>query len=139
MGLYKTFGTSPKAENAGVWVEVDVTEDNKPIRFLVARQNRVNAKYSATLARVIGPYRQQLANEQVSEALSRQLNIQVFCESVLLGWENVTDRNGKPLTFSIGNAIGLMTELHDLYELLNTKSQSLVLFKDKALEVAVKN
>jgi hypothetical protein len=139
MGLYSTFGTDAKSENAGVWIDVDKTETGETIRFLIARQSRTNQKYAATLARVIGPYRQQLANEMVSEALSNKLNIQVFCESVLLGWENVTDRNGKPLEFNVSNAINLMTELHDLYQLLNAKSQSLVTFKDKSLELVVKN
>jgi hypothetical protein len=139
MGLYKTFGTDAKAENTGVWIDVDTTDDGKPIRFLISRQSRANKKYSETLARVIGPYRQQLVNEQLSESLSRKLNIQVFCESILLGWENVQDRDGNDIAYNIGNSVKLMTDLHDLYELLNSKSTSLVLFKDKSLELVVKN
>lgn len=128
MNLYKKFGGDPGLEKEGVWMEVD-----EEVRFLVARAGGSNKKYRRTLERLSKPYMHQIRQKTVSASTLREISLKAFVTDCLLGWENVTDADGNALEFNEANALQLMRDLPDLYDLLNDQAQAVGAFQREEL------
>lgn len=139
MSIYKSFGTDKNAEISGVWYVADTLEDGKEVRFKLARKGRMNKAFVKSLDKRVEPYRRAMELNKLSTEKNNELGIEVFCESILMAWENVIGREGKPLEFNFENAVQLMKDLPDLYDILNAKAMSADTFKDESLKAVVKN
>ena len=138
MSLYKQFGTDKKAENEGVFVEI-ATGDNESCKFKLARMGSSNKAYTKLLEKKMRPYKKLLDMDKMPPQTSEKILIEVFVGSVLLGWENVKDRDGNELVFNEENAIALLKDLPDLYEYLLDCAKSATTFKDAIREEDAKN
>lgn len=139
MSLYKTFKTDESIEQAGVILEYGKTADGRPIRIRVARAGGSNLKFAKLLEKKTKPFRRQIQNETLDNALGDELLIQVFAEAVVLGWENVQDENGNDLPFTKENCIKVLTDLPDLFADIREQSSKAVLFRADLKEIAAKN
>lgn len=63
----------------------------------------------------------------------------MYAESVVLGWEGVTNREGEVLTFNKENAVKLFEDLPDLFEDIVVQAQKAVLFRQNILEAEAGN
>ena len=64
---------------------------------------------------------------------------EVFVKSILLGWENITDAEGKKMDFTERNAMKLFNDLPDIYEDLFEQSSKASLFREASMEEDAKN
>jgi len=84
-------------------------------------------------------HKHAIGAEMLSDDLAKKITKEVFVSTVLLGWKNVTDAEGKDLPFSKENALKLFHDLPDLYEDLVRQSNNANTFKDAEMEVEAKN
>lgn len=138
-GLYAQFKTDTGLETGGIIVEYGMNSQKKPISFRLARAGGSNSRYTKRLEIRLKPYRRQLQNESMDTKQLEQIVREVTAETVLLGWENVEDENGKPLEFNYENSLKLFTDLPDLYADLQAQSQRSALYRVEVLEGDAKN
>jgi len=139
MSLYKQFKTDEKYEVDGINIEYGTGTNNKPITFRIARAGGSNQKYLKLLESRTKPYRRQLQNDSLDLKVAEKIFLEVFVDSVLLGWENVEDAAGVPLAFTRDNAIKVFTDLPDLYNDLREQAAKSSLFRAEIKEVDAKN
>ncbi len=60
---------------------------------------------------------QAMTEEQSSDILRR-----VYADAVIIGWDNVTDRDGNPLEFTKDNFVQLMADLPTLWRAIRTEA-----------------
>jgi hypothetical protein len=139
MSLYSQFQTDPKLEKEGILLEYGETSDGKPICIRIARAGGANKAFEKRMEIATKPIRRQLNNETADSAQLVKLLRKVYAETVVLGWENVEDRNGKPIEFTVENCIQLFTDLPDLFSDLQEQSRRAALFKAQVREDDAKN
>lgn len=139
MSLYKAFETNEELENKGVEITVAENGDGTPIKFFVARAGKSNKKYQKALEVTFKPYRRQMQLNTMAEETATALMIEVFATTVLKGWENVRDKEDKPLTYSKENAVKLLTDLPELYDTLTAFANDVANFRDETLAEDAKN
>jgi hypothetical protein len=129
--LYEMFETSADAEVSGTWVDVG------PAKFLLARMGGANENFMKTAAKRLKPF--QAALESMGKKSQDELAIGIFVDTVLMGWDNVTGRDGKPLEFSNDNARTLLLSLPNLFTVLQNEANKMGNFTQANLEAASKN
>jgi hypothetical protein len=139
MTLYTTFKTNPEVERTGVLLEYGTNSQGLPITIRIARAGGANTAFQKRLEAAVKPYRRQIQADVMDQKQLEKLVRGVFCESVVLGWENVEDKDGKTLPFSAANCEKLFTDLPDLYADVQAQSQSLALFREIAREADAGN
>lgn len=135
MSLFKIFKTDPKLEADGILIDYGNDEKTgKPMRFRVARMGPSNQRFAKITDQRMKPYRRQLQTETMDLKLAEKLMMEIFVDTILLGWENITGDKGGELVFNRENAIELFTALPDLYNDLREQAQKSALFREEVLE-----
>ena len=122
MSLYSQFKTNKNAEESGIVVKFKANEDGSIPSFRIGRANRFNIKWAKTFEAETRPFKNDLEAKLVSEQDAEKINIRVFVKGLLYGFENVQDENGKLIEFNEENAIKLLSDLPDLFDILDKKS-----------------
>lgn len=139
MSLYKAFETDAVLEQQGIDIEYGTADNGKPIRFKICRSGGQNHAYVKGLDNAIRPYRALLQNDSLDNDVAERVMRKVFCQHVLIGWENVQGRDGKYLDFSPEAAEALMIDLPDIYADLTRQAGKAANFRKEILDAAVKN
>ncbi len=139
MSLYKQFKTDENIERDGILLEYGENSKGKPIAIRIARAGGANSQYQKLMEARVKPYRRQIQNETIERALVERLLRQVYAETIVLGWENVEDENGKELAFTVENCVKLFEDLPDLFQDIQEQSQRAALFRQEVLETDSKN
>jgi hypothetical protein len=139
MSLYKTFQTDTSLEKEGIILDYGKNSAGKTIAIRIARAGGSNVAYSRRMESKAKPFRRQIQNETIERALLTDIVQEVFAETVVLGWENVEDAQGKPLPFSKENCIKLFADLPDLWEDVQEQAQRAALFRVQVREDDAKN
>lgn len=139
MSLYTQFQTDPTLEKEGILLEYGETAQGKPICIRIARAGGANKAFEKRMEIATKPIRRQLQNETAENAQLLKLLRKVYAETVVLGWENVEDRNGKPIEFTVENCIQLFVDLPDLFVDIQEQSRRAALFKLQVQEDDAKN
>lgn len=138
--LHKQFKMNHDKETYGVAVTpAGNNEDGSTPTFILARLGPMNQKYAKCLEITTQPYKRQLELKTLSNDKSEELVMIVFVNSILLGWSNVQDENGKLIEFSAHNAIELFKQLPDLYFELQQQAQNASLYRIDESEAIAKN
>lgn len=134
MSLYNIYETDTKLENEGVWVSI-----SKDIKVKVAALG--NKAHQEILEKLLKPYKSQIRKNLLDKELEEDIHVQAIAKTILIDWEGMTDRDGKPLPYSYENAYKLLTD----EKLKRFKGDILYLakeaetFKTEEKEEAVKN
>lgn len=139
MNLYEQFGTNKDLETEGRTITYGPEGSTTSPEFTIARMGSRNRAYQAMFAKRTKPYQRQISNGTVDNSVLEKIMLEVFCKTVLKGWKNVTDRAGKPLEFSVENAVQLFNDLPDLYADLLNQAQSAETFRVEELDEVAKN
>lgn len=139
MSLYSQFKTDNALEQQGIILEYGENADGKPISIRIARAGGSNVQYTRLIEARVKPYRRQIQNETIERAMVEKILREVYAESIVLGWENVTDENGKALPFTVANCMKLFEDLPDLFQDIQDQSQRAALFRQDILEKDSKN
>lgn len=142
MSLYNTYQTDENKELNGINIAFPECEDEKdgtvPI-FTVARMGPSNKKYTKAFEAATKPYRRQMDLGTLPESKSEELLRDVFAKTILKGWKNVKDKEGKALTFNVKNAKMILKDLPDIFEILAAEAKKYSNFKSEGLEKDAKN
>ena len=133
-GLYQAFETNKDLENSGIELDYGKNSKGEPIRIRVARAGGANKRFAKVLDRLLRPHKRQLANDQLSDDVAKDVMIQAYADAVVLGWEGVEDREGNPMGFSRENVVKLFTDLPELFLDVQQQSQKAALFLVDILE-----
>ncbi len=140
MSLSALFGTDKNLERNGVRIEYSSgPEDKNPPTFIIARSGGANTKFNDEMENALRPMRRRLALDQVKNPEMAKITKDVFCKTVLKGWENVTDDSGNPIEFNEQNARALFDKLPDLFDDLEAQSRRAATFRLDSLEAAAGN
>ena len=139
MSLYAQFGTDKNLECTGILLQYGQNSQGKDICIRIARAGGSNKQYQKRMEALVKPYRRQIQNETISNDLMEKLVQQAFAETVVLGWENVEDKDGKPMEFTVDNCLNLFKDLPDLFKDIQDQAQRSALFKAEVLETEAKN
>lgn len=136
--MYKLFSKSG-LEDSGIWIQIDMDPDEKPWRFLISALSTHNKKYMKCVRKAMKPYEALRRHNQMPDELQEKVMCSVFCESILLNWENVVDENGELIPFNAESAVILFGKLPYLYDQLMEDSQNMSLFKEEERKEEAKN
>ena len=139
MSLYAQFKTDKNVEKTGIILEYGFNSKKQPIQIRIARAGGANEHYSKLLEAKIKPYRRQIQNETLDNAIAEKITKEVYAQSVILGWENVEDEKGNPIEFNVDNCVKLLTDLPDLWSDIQAQSTRAALFRADILEADAKN
>lgn len=139
MSLYTQFATDKNVEKDGVVLEYGMNSKNKIMSIRIARAGGANTHYAKLLESKIKPYRRQIQNETLDNAVAEKLTKEVYSLSVVLGWENIEDKEGNELEFNQANFIKLMDDLPDLWSDIQSQATRAALFRAEILETDAKN
>jgi hypothetical protein len=131
---YSMFKTDSTTEQTGIWLRYSPT-----MRIRVARSGGGNVAFAKALEAKSKPYRLAIKNEMMDNELGKQILIEVYAETVVLGWEGVTDERGKDLPHSRENVVKLLTDLPDLFQDIIEQSSKMALFRQQQLETEAGN
>lgn len=139
MSLYDQFTTDTDLEKKGIVLQYGLNSKDKPIGIRVARAGGSNAAYAKRMEFKAKPFRRQIQTETIEKKQLERIVLEVFCETVILGWENVEDAEGNELTYSVENAIKLFTDLPDLFADVQEQAGKAALFRAEVREKAAGN
>lgn len=130
---FSVFKTNAKLEKEGIII------DYEAFKFRIARAGGANSDYKRILRAKFRPFRHQFETETISNEIAKKLLIEVFAESVVLGWEGVCDEDGNEIEFNKENCVKLLTELPDLFNDLQEQASNYKLFRQAEIEDEAKN
>ena len=139
--LKKEYGTSETLTSKGVWIPVHVKglkEDQCP-SFLVSRMARGNRKYLAALEAMSRKNKRRIDRGLMTSSEGALMLLKIFCDTVLLGWRNIFDVDGKPIAFDNKLAYKELSDpaMEDVASYLMEEAQELARFQeDEAEEIA---
>ena len=111
MSLYKSFKTDANAEVNGI--ELDFGSGTI---FKIARAGKSNPAFAKASRSRLKPYLFAIKAGTLSDDQASSIMVQVYADSVVLGWVGVTDESGKEMEFNRDNVVKLLTDLPDLFE-----------------------
>lgn len=132
--LYKQFETDKDLETRGV-----VLNFSDGVSIRVARAGGSNDRYMRRMEVLTKPYRRQIESKTADNKVLEKIVLEVFCETVILGWDGVEDRNGNVLAFNKENAMMLFTDLPDLFAEVKSQATDEALFRLSLNEADAKN
>jgi hypothetical protein len=139
MGIYDTFKTDNKAEVEGVWKDFPPNRDGTVPRFLIARMSPSNPGYVKRVEAVAKQYKVEINLDIFTEAQAFEPMLDVFVDTILIGWEHVQDQHEKLIEYTKDNAKKVLRDLPDLYLLLRTYANQLTTFRSTELEANAGN
>jgi hypothetical protein len=139
MSLYTNYATDRAAELEGTDVSFGTNADGTLISFRLRRMSRTNTFYTKALNKATQPVAREIELDTLDDKRSDELMLDVFLDSVLVGWTGVRDRNDKPLEYSKEAAKQLFTDLPDLYSAVQDAARRAGNFREKQREADAKN
>lgn len=139
MSLYTQFKTDKNLENEGVYLDYGMNSQDKPIRIRIARAGGANQAFARAYEQKTKPYRRQIQTDTLDPKVAERIILEVYAETVVLGWEGVEDENGDELPFNRDNCVKLFTDLPDLFADLQKTSQNIAVFRAEVREADAKN
>ncbi len=130
---YKNFKTDATMETDGIWL------DYGDYQIRIARAGGSNVNYAKAVERYAAKHKLAIRNETLDNEVQEKLMIQVYADSIILGWTNVKDENDQDMSFNRDNVVKLLTDLPDLFKDIRSSAGQLQLFKRELLEKAAKN
>lgn len=130
---YDIFSTEENLEVSGVEVAIG------QMFFTLARAGGQNMKFKKAAQAKFKPYEFAIANDALSERQAQELVVDVFVDTVLLGWRNVYGRDKVLIPYSKEAAIKLLLDLPDLFLRLQNEASTMSNFRKKGIEEVAKN
>lgn len=139
MSIFKQFGTDKTKEIEGVLVEYPANEDGSIPSFKLARMCRSNKRYVKAVETATRPHKRAGELGTIKPEVAEEIMLDVFVGTILLGWENLQDLEGKEIPYSKSKAKEIMVEIPDLYDDLQKKANDINTFLKSEMEQEEKN
>lgn len=122
--LYQAFGTVKEYEN-----DKGVVLDFGSAKFRIRRAGGSNRRFLTTLAAKMRPHRRAMEAGTMDEERAEDMHKEVYFETVVIGWEGVTDEAGVALEYNLVNFKKIMTDLPDLWLTLRLEADNMKNFQ----------
>ena len=132
--IYDLFGTNQQAEQDGI-----VHDFGAYGKIRIARMGGSNKNFSRALEERTRPYRRAFENGALDPEIAETILRRVVAETVVLGWEGITDRDGKEIEYSADACEQLFTALPDLYADVRQQAQAFANYRKGGVETDAKN
>jgi len=93
------------------------------VKLIVARSNNVNFK--KTFRDNLKPYKNDFDNDRMEDSVAERLMIKCVAKTILVGWTDFKDVEGKEWEYSVANAEELLTDDKDVYEEITKFSENI--------------
>ncbi len=131
MDIFANYATDQKLEDEGAWVKLDLET-----HILVGRAG--NKKYGRLLSTLVENNKAALdAKTDAADALSDSIMVDVFAESILLGWKGPMSFKGVDMPYTLDNAKTLLA-VKDFRTLVSNHSKNVEHFRAAAEASATK-
>lgn len=127
--LYEAFATVPAYEQEGVTLDFGVA------KFRIRRAGGSNREFATALAAKLRPHRRAIDAGTLSDEVAKDIQMEVYFKTVIIGWEGVTDRSGSPLEYNFDNFRQVMVDLPDLWDTLRDEANNMKNFQAAAAKV----
>ena len=131
---YNMFSTDKELETGK-----GVTIDYGAFKFVIHRAGGANRTYQTALAAKSAPYRRQMSAGTLSDDISTKIMAEVYADTIIKGWDGITDAKGKKIPFTRENVIKLLTDLPELFNAISDEANRLANFRKEELEAEEKN
>ena len=104
------------------------------VTLKVARANNTNFKHM--FRTLLAPHKYQMDNGQsIPEEISEDIMLQCYSKTILIGWKDLKDEEGKAIPYSSKLAYDLLKEDDDAFDFVKNQSSSMDSFikKDEAI------
>lgn len=126
--LHKNWKTNSEVETQGVGFPV-----GEGAFIIVKRMGGANSKsVEAALAQYYKPYASAIQRGTFSEERENEIMTRVLVDSSVVGWEGITDENGKAIEFNKDVAYELLKDLPELRKELTEFASNVQNFTDAA-------
>lgn len=132
MSLYSLFGTNETAELDGF--ELILFDEDVEIKFTLARAGGSNKRFANRLQALLRPYERAVKSGSMADEKAAEIMSQTIAETIILSWENVNDRDGNPLPFTVAAAKQLLVDLPELRTVILEEAQKAVNFVAEEVE-----
>jgi hypothetical protein len=137
MSLFKQFKTDAKVEKEGIWLDYGPNKDlpaneqgeHPVIMIRIARAGGANEAYNKRIEALSKKHRRKIQNDAMEISELREMTQHAVADTVVLGWENVTDEDGNAMPFSRDNALKLFKQLPDLFNDIQEQAAKAALFR----------
>lgn len=131
MNLYDIYETDIEKEKNGTPVKFgDAT------LYIASANSSTNTKYAKHFLELA----EKRASLELTTPEERAKSVrELYAECVLVGWDNVTDKDGKELPYSKENAVKLFNDLPRLFDKVYDLANDINTFKEKKREDIAKN
>jgi len=134
MSIYSTFSTDKAKEEEGIWL--DYGEDGS---IHVSRAGGSNKKFAKMLELRARPYKRRIDKGTFEEDVANQLMIEVFADTIILGWKDIKDKDGNEMEYTRDNVIKLFLDLPELFADVSEQATAMGNFRFDEVEEASKN
>lgn len=134
MNLYKTYKADETTEKDGIDLQY-----GPDCKIRIARAGGSNARFGKLLGDKLKPYRRQIDNGTMDDAVAAKIMAEVYADCVILSWSGVEDADGKPLSFTKENVVKLLTDLPELFRDIQEQAGKVSNFKAAEREEDAKN
>lgn len=138
--VFRMFKSDVEAEVSGIDVPLQPNDDNTVPAFRVGRMHaRANPRYAKAAEQHQRPVARELELGVLDNETARDVNVKIFVDGVLLGWQHVQDEDGSTIPYTRDNAIKLMTGLPELRDHLEYQARNFENFRQYKREHEAKN
>jgi DNA polymerase III alpha subunit len=127
------FAVNEKKQTEGVWITVDDSE--KPLKLLIARMGNPNYQEEVMkVGRQTRGFRRggQIAGRTITKKIKG-----IIARTILLGWKNLQDKDGKDIKYSPEKAEQLFNDFPEFLDLVVEYGNDISLYRDEEVnEVA---
>ena len=121
--LYARFKTNPDAESKiGV-----ILDYGNGLTVRILRAGGSNRDFHRAMRESLNKLGRRL--NALSDAESIKGLAEIYADAVIVGWEGVTDEEGKPLEFNKANVVKVLTDLPEFFRDIQDAAQNLELFR----------
>ena len=132
MDLTKSYATSVKAAEEGVWVDLDTTTS-----LLIRRYGCKS--FQKYLTALLAPHKKATQRGTLDDDLAEQLLTQAIAKEILVGWKGLK-LDGKDVKYSYATALEILSNpvFKDFRDDVVTWAQDFQLYREEEIEEAVK-
>lgn len=139
MNLFRQFGTDPKLETEGVWLDYGPNSKGVHTRIKVRRAGGANKDFTKALERASKPLKRVIQSGNLSAEAADDLYRPVFVEHCVVGIEGLEDEKGEPLEPTKANLLALFVKLGEWYNDVREQANQLSVFQAAEREADAEN
>ena len=135
MSFHDLFGNNEEVESK-IGVIVDYGHG---VKVHLLHSGNSNTKYNRLLVDRLKPYRRQMNNESMDEALAARIMAEVYVDSIILGWEGVLDLESNPVPFTRNEAVAHLVAYPKFFRAIQRDAADEASFRMEQREADAKN